>query len=455
MNRMMKFLSRPLILTVLLATLAACGKKPQETGAIHPEWSYNAVLYELNTRQFTPEGTFNAAATHIGRLADLGIGIIWFMPVQPIGVEERKGELGSYYSIYDYTAVNPEFGTMEDFTRFVDEAHAKGMRVILDWVANHTSRDARWIREGRLDWYSTDSLGRPIAPFDWSDVAKLDYGNPDMREAMTEAMLFWIREARIDGFRCDVADEVPIDFWKEVIPKLREVRPDLFMLAEAENPRLHEAGFDMTYAWELHNLMNRIAQGGNNAADLWKYLARDSERFPASAFRMLFTSNHDENSWKGTEFERMGNAAKTFAAMTYILPGMPLIYNGQEVGFNRRLEFFTKDRIDWVPANSYTELYTRLNAMRRGNRALWSGEKGGETVTLGNNAPESVFSAARISDGHRVVAIFNLSADTVQATVDLTGVNGRYTDFATGKKVKLKKTETPELAPWEFRIYVK
>ena len=290
---------------LLAMVLVACGTRPQQPAA-HPDWSYNSVVYEMNVRQYTPEGTLTAAARELPRLRELGVDVVWLMPVYPIGVKERKGTLGSYYAISDYEAVNPEFGTLEDFDRFVADAHRLGLRVILDWVANHTSPDARWIEEHPADWYVRDSLGNTIVQYDWTDIAKLDYGNTDMRAAMAAAMRFWLNRG-IDGFRCDMACEVPIDFWQQTLPALRKEYPGIYLLAEGEAPALHDGAFDASYAWELHHLLNDIAQGRKSAADLRAYVARDSAAMPREAFRLMFTSNHDENSWAGTEFERMGD----------------------------------------------------------------------------------------------------------------------------------------------------
>ncbi|NLZ95743.1 MAG: alpha-amylase, partial [Bacteroidales bacterium] len=309
-------------------------------------------------RQYTTEGTFSAFEQHIPRLQELGVDILWFMPIQTIGEVERKGSLGSYYSIQNYTEVNSEFGTLADFKSVVEKAHASGMKVILDWVANHTSRDAVWLENE--DWYVTDSLGNVEAPYDWSDVAKLNYNNDDMSETMLENMLWWVREADIDGFRCDVANEVPTVFWERATDSLKALKPNIFMLAEAEEPELNSKAFDAYYAWDFHHKMNMVAQGDGNVDSLRASLNKMNTRFDDRAIPMYFTSNHDENSWSGTEFERMGDAVTAFTALSYVLPGMPLIYNGQEVGFDRRLEFFEKDNIDWsavVSKDEFTDLY--------------------------------------------------------------------------------------------------
>ena len=313
--------------------------------------------------------------------------VLWLMPVYPIGVKERKGTLGSYYAIRDYCDVNPEFGDMDDFDRFLSQAHESGFKVILDWVANHTSPDAVWESGKPADWYVRDSLGNTVTQYDWTDIAELNYDNKDMRAAMADAMRFWLDKG-VDGFRCDMACEVPVDFWRETLPQLRKDYPGVYFLAEGETPELHEDAFDASYAWKLHHLLNDIAQGRKGVPDLEEYIAEDSAAYPAEAFRLMFTSNHDENSWAGTEFERMGDAARAMAVLTFTLPGgQPLIYTGQEMGWNHRFEFFEKDPVPAWEENSYTDFYRELINIRHRNPALSAGEKGGKfdiVSTAGN-----------------------------------------------------------------------
>lgn len=442
-----------LFILLVFSSLIACGKKKTTESATtytHPEWAYNATIYEVNTRQFTPEGTFHAFAAHLPRLSGLGVDILWFMPLQPIGEKERKGTLGSYYSIRDYTGINSEFGTLEDFKNVIKQAHDVGMKVILDWVANHTSRDAVWV-DAHPDWYAHDSLGNIVAPYDWTDVAKLNYYNADMRAAMIQSMLFWVREADIDGFRCDVAGEVPTDFWETAVDSLKAVNPELFMLAEAEKPELNNNAFDAYYAWDFHHKMNLVAQGKENVDSLRASLKRMNDRFPKTAIPMYFTSNHDENSWNGTEFERMGDAVKTFAALSYMLPGMPLIYNGQEAGFNRRLQFFEKDSIDWADNDGFTAFYQLLNRFRKDNLALFSLEKGGDFEEISNNQPQSVWSFKRVKNGNEVVCAFNLSAKEIAVAFDNAIPSEGFSSFPANTIATPKKEI--RLAPWEYRVF--
>ncbi len=379
------------IISGIAALIAAFSCAPKHENA-HPDWAYDAVVYEMNIRQYTPEGTFAAAQAELPRLEELGVDILWLMPIHPIGVKERKGTLGSYYAISDYCAVNPEFGTMADFETFLAAAHKMGFRVIIDCVANHTSPDAKWIDECPADWYVRDSLGNTVVNYDWTDIAELNYDNPDVRTAMQAAMRFWM-EKGVDGFRCDMACEVPFDFWKETIAMLRSEWPDMYMLAEGEDPRLHTvAGFDASYAWELHHILNDIAQGRKNVPELLEYIEKDAAAVPSDALRLMFTSNHDENSWAGTEFERMGNAAKAMAVLTFTLPnGQPLIYTGQEMGWNKRFEFFEKDPIPAWKNNGYTDFYKWLVKLRHDNPALAAGRDGGRFDLISSEDSTIVF----------------------------------------------------------------
>lgn len=407
----------------------------EQTNLRHPKWAYDATIYELNTRQATPEGTFQAAESLLPTLKDNGIDIIWVMPCQPIGQITRKGSLGSYYSIIDYCAINPEFGTRADFEHFLKKAHKMGFKVILDWVANHTAPDSEWTKnEG---WHYRDSLGNLMVQYDWTDISKLNYDNQDMRDAMLKAMHWWMDSIGIDGFRCDVAGEVPTDFWNWAMADLRQTHPDMFTLAEDEDKadELTETAFDMYYGWTLHKLMNGVAQGKNTVQDLWDYFAKADTTIRPEAIRMNFISNHDENSWAGTEQERMGDAVKLFAAFCYVVPGMPMIYTGQLSGNHHRLEFFEKDTIDTDEAYSQAELYKNLNAMRERNKALFSPEVGApmERIACDNDA---IFACRRYKQGkhvmNEVIAVMNMSDQP--------------------QKVTLETGETYELGPWRSEI---
>ena len=400
----------------------------------HPAWAYDAVLYEMNVRQLTPEGTLKAAAGKLEFLHGMGVDAVWLMPIHPIGEAGRKGALGSYYSIRDYCAVNPELGTLRDFDAFVRKAHELGMKVLLDWVANHTARDARWIDEKPADWYERDADGAPAVPWDWTDTAKLNYANPDVWSGQIDSMRFWV-ERGVDGFRCDMAMLVPIEFWHRAARELRRAKPDLFLLAEAEERNLFDGGtFDACYGWEVHHLMNDIAR---------------------QQCRLMFTSNHDENSWSGSEQSRMGAAAEIMSVLTFLWPqGLPLIYTGQEVGYDHRFEFFDRDPI---PAGLYrenetTRRYRRLAALKRENPALRSGERGGEVIEIRNNAEDCLFSWVREAEGNRVVALLNLSPYAIFADFDTGIYAGEYTDALTGEPAGLPSHVACGMAPWSYRI---
>jgi len=415
----------------------------------HLEWTKNANIYEVNIRQYTKEGTFNAFEKHLERLKNMGVDILWIMPINPIGKTNHKGSLGSYYSISNYTEVNPEFGSLDDFNALVDKAHNLGMHIIIDWVANHTSWDNIWTKQ-HPNWYEKDSLGNFISPYDWTDVISLDYENKEVWKGMQDAMLYWLENTNIDGFRCDVADLVPLEFWNETRAILDTKRP-VFMLAEAETPALQEKAFDMTYAWELHHIMNEIAKQKKDATSLIDYLIKQDTTFESSDYRMIFTTNHDENSWNGTTTERLGQAKNTFAALTYFLPGMPLIYSGQEAGLNKRLKFFDKDEIDWTNLKE-AELYTKLNSIKHNNSALWNGNYGGNYSIIENSTPKKVFSISR-SDGHNTVYfIANLSPDSVTTTISFKNLEGEYINAISGDKVELSDKMKLSLGAWGYWV---
>ena len=352
-------MKKVILLIVAALLLAACATAPKKFQ--HAEWTKGSTVYELNVRQFTPEGTFEAAQGYLDIIKNMDVDILWVMPIYPIGELNRKGNLGSYYAIKDYCAVNPEFGTMEDFDNFLKAAHEMGFKVILDWVANHTSPDHAWVTEKPADWYVRDEQGNIVVEYDWTDIAKLNYDNKDMRAEMEKCMNFWIDKG-VDGFRCDVAYQVPQDFWTGVISRMKKKNPELYFLAEGEEPWLHAAGFDATYWWKLHHVMNDIAQGKAGKAELLDIVNESLKDYPSDAYRLAFITNHDENSWNGTEFERMGDAWRACMILSCTLPGaQPLIYTGQELGNQKRFEFFEKDPLPaehWTNVQNINDIYS-------------------------------------------------------------------------------------------------
>ena len=428
----------------------------QENISKHPEWSYSAVLYEMNIRQLTPEGTLRAAEEKLEPLKEIGIDAIWLMPIYPIGEQGRKGTLGSYYSIKDYKAVNPEFGEMADLDSFIEKAHSLGMKVLLDWVANHTARDAKWLRIKPTDWYEREDDGTAKVPWDWTDTAKLNYSNREVWRGQIDAMRFWVEQHNIDGFRCDMAMLVPIEFWQEASAVLHAIKPDLFMLAEAEELNLFDRAFDMGYAWEIHHMMCDIARGERRVWDLRNTMYADRERYPASAMRMMFTSNHDENSWSGSEFYRFGDALEAMTALTFVWEAaMPLIYTGQEIGYDHTFAFFDRDPITKYQHNEFTERYRKLIALKHSQAALQAGERGGRTIEIENNAKDCLMTFVREVEGSRVVAIMNLSPYTIHASFNNGIYAGEYTNAMTGEKMILPLHLEQDIEPWRYTLLYK
>ncbi len=414
------------ILTLLfvLCCFAACKPAQPEgnfTNVKHADWVRQAVIYQVNVRQFSEEGTFAAVEAQLDRLADLGVDILWLMPIHPIGVEGRKGTLGSYYAVQDYCAVNPEFGTLEDFDHFLAAAHGKGFKVILDWVANHTGRDHAWTVEHK-DWYFLDSLGNLATQYDWTDIAHLNYeNNPDLYEAMESQMKFWL-DRGVDGFRCDVASEVPTDFWDKAFADFRAAHPEgLFFLAEAESADLQKDAFDAYYAWQQMHLWYDLCAGKKNANDLADFYVSyaDNTGMPAGTLAMNFLSNHDQNSWTGTNLEMFGPAVKQFAVLSFLLPGIPMLYNGDEVCLSKRLEFFEKDPIDWSrDPLGMTTFYKELIKLRDEHSCLWTAPWGGTMAVLPTDHPEQVFAFERETMGDMCLAMFNFSDEVVTYKVE-------------------------------------
>jgi glycosidase len=461
-HKSFKFFWSFIALSFLAFGVISCGPAQHEGEAAevaestvnHPEWSKNASIYEVNVRQFTPEGTFNAFAEHLDRLQDLGVDILWFMPITPIGELNRKGSLGSYYSVKDYTGINPEFGTIEDFKRLVEEIHARDMYVILDWVANHTAWDHPWTITNP-EFYTKDEDGNFVPPIDdWSDVIDLNYDNKELWDVMIGEMCYWVQEVGVDGFRCDVADMVPTEFWNKAVAELEKIKP-VFMLAEAEKPYLHQHAFEAGYGWSLHHLMNNIAQGKADVSVLDKYYFTDNMgNFPKGAYKMNFITNHDENSWAGTEFDRMGEAVEAFAVFSATIPGMVLLYNGQEAGFNRMLEFFEKDQIDWEDYK-YHGFYQTLLYLKGRNKALWNGLAGGPIERVKTNKDKAVFAFVREKDNDKVFVVLNLSNKAVEVSLQGGIFAGSYTNVFSGDVTDFVEGTKLKMEPWAYLIFEK
>lgn len=444
-----------------------------------PEWEKDAVIYEVNLRHYTPEGTFAAFESHIPRLAEMGVDVLWFMPVHPISKKNRKGELGSPYAVADYQDVNPDFGTLEEFKSMIDAVHAAGMHAIIDWIPNHSGWDNEWITE-HPDFYTKKDgqITDPINPgtgesWGWTDVADLNYDNPELRDSMIAAMAFWVEQTGIDGFRVDVAHGIPVDFIEQAMDSLYQIKP-LFMLAEAEVPEIVNNGaFVMDYGWEMHHVLNQIArsQGADRKAatdvsniartdgeakekatalDIDRVLNKYNEQYQRG-YKMMFTSNHDENSWAGTEFQRMGKGHKAFAVLTATFAGMPLIYTGQESAVDKQFEFFTKDEVKWGNYE-YADFYQTLFDLKARNQALWNGPHGGELVKIPTGNDENVYAFTREKNGDRVVVMINLSASPQSFELGAGDYAGSYTEVFTSASETVEPGMSRQLGPWEYTV---
>jgi glycosidase len=414
-----------------------------------PLWISQSNIYEVNIRQYTPEGTFKAFSAALPRLREMGVEILWFMPVTPISKTDRKGTLGSYYAVQHYTTINPEFGTMQDWKALVKQAQGMGFKVITDWVANHTGADHPWLVT-HPGFYLKDSAGKVLSAFDWTDTRDLDYNNRELRDSMIAAMKFWLDETGIDGFRCDVAGEVPTDFWKECIADLK-AKKNILMLAEGDKPELHAAGFDVTYYWEMFHAMINIAAGKNNALAIDSVLKKEDASFPAGSVRLYFTSNHDENSWNKSDYGTFpGLKHAPFAVLTQTLRNsLPLIYSGQEEPVLRKIEFFQKDDMHFGKYKR-APFYRALLHLRKSTPALAT-DASFRKVSAGNE--KAIYSFVREKEGHKVLVILNLSEKGQQVSVADALLEGNPLNVFLGVKEPVNAKHSFAIEPWGYVIY--
>jgi len=418
-----------------------------------PEWTQNLTIYEVNLRQYTTGGTIKEFREHLPRLQELGVGILWFMPIQPIGIKNRKGTMGSYYSIRDYCNVDPFYGSLAEFKALVDEIHEMGMYVILDWVANHTAWDHHWTKSNP-EYYTKNEKGEFLPPNpDWSDVLHLNYSVPELQNAMIESMKFWLKETNIDGFRCDMAHLVPTWFWNKAKAALDSLKP-VFMLAESENRDLLEHAFHVIYSWKIHHYINKQAKGKSTVFDLDNLLNSEIFEFPKNVTQMFFTSNHDENSWNGSALERLTFGLETFNVFIFTMPGLPLIYSGQEAGFGKRLLFFDKDYIIWKD-DKMAYLYKILVNLKKRNPALWHGQNHGDFIRLFTSSGKNVFAFIRRKSDSEVFVILNFSQHPVTFNFNGNELKGIYTDIFSKGKVIFSSDNQIELPQWGYKVYEK
>jgi len=420
-------------------------------GITHPDWSRKAAIYQVNTRQFTPEGTLKAATREIPRLKALGVDVLWLMPIHPIGEKNRKGTLGSPYSVKDYRAVNPELGTIADLKAFVAAAHASGMHVIIDWVANHSAWDNP-LKAQHPDWYEHNWKGANVSTpwWDWADIVDFDYSKLELRHYMADSMLFWVREADIDGFRADVAGYVPPDFWTDVRRDLDKVKP-VWMLGEFNHRDLHLTSFDASYGWAWAEALMKISKGEADTGALYGFYSENEGAWPTGAQRMIFTSNHDENAWAGTEFERFGPALPNAFALLFTSEGIPLLYNGQEAGNDKRLKFFERDPIAWKD-HPHAALIRDWIDFRDEHPALDNAPWGARMVHVKNSDAQKVFSFVRAKDGDAVYVAQNYSAEPKTVALGEIPHPGRWTEKG-GAEIDLAKGSNLTLAPWSTRVF--
>ncbi|MFI5187508.1 MAG: alpha-amylase family glycosyl hydrolase, partial [Chitinophagales bacterium] len=400
----------------------------------HPDWIMQGNIYEVNVRQYTPEGSFKAFEKSLDRLKEMGVQTLWFMPINPISKVDRKGALGSYYAVADYTKINPEFGTLDDWNELVKHAHDMGFKVIIDWVPNHSGADNRWLTE-HPDFYVKDSTGKAAVPYDWTDTRKLDYKNMSFRDTMINSMKYWIIESGIDGFRCDVAGDVPDDFWKRCISELKKENPNIFMLAEGDKPSLNEDGFDATYAWGMFAMMKKVAKGERYASALDSVKNYVDTAFPVNALKMFFTSNHDENSWNKADYGTMPGAIHApFAVFTQTMPhDVPLIYSGQEEPVLDSISFFYKDAIHFKNYGR-AKFYETLLELRKNNPAL-ADNANFKKINIGND--KTIYAYTREADGKKIMVILNLSAQQQKIRIHDVSLLGNVHNVFTGSNEQL------------------
>lgn len=417
----------------------------------HPAWIMQGNIYEVNVRQYTPEGTFRAFGANLQRLKDMGVQTLWFMPINPISKVDRKGVLGSYYAVADYTAINPEYGTINDWNELVKKCHEMGFKVVIDWVPNHTGGDHYWL-EKHPDFYVRDSAtGKAISQFDWTDTRKLNYKNPALVDTMINCMKFWLKESDIDGFRCDVAGEVPDEFWKKCISELRKEK-NIFMLAEGNKASLEQDGFDATYCWDEFAMMKKIAKGERPAFALDSVVNRVDTTFPKNSLIMYFTSNHDENSWNKADYGTMPGASHApFAVLTQTMwRSVPLIYSGQEEPFLDSISFFYKDTIPFGKFER-ADFYKVLLNLRKNDPAL-AANASFKKVTTSNDA--AIYSFVREGANKKILVLLNFSDK--EQKFNLTGYDptGSPENAFNGKSETLKGMDQQfDLPAWGYLVY--
>ncbi|MCW3089680.1 MAG: hypothetical protein JWP81_749 [Ferruginibacter sp.] len=423
--------------------------KDAEMPIKHPSWIMQGNIYEVNIRQYTKEGTFNAFAKHLSRIKAMGVQTLWFMPINPISKADRKGTLGSYYAVSDYTGINPEYGTITDWKKLVQLIHSMGMKVIIDWVPNHTGADHHWLTE-QPDFFAKDSAGKAAVAVDWADTRQLNYNNMVMQDSMINAMKYWLIKTGIDGFRCDVAWNVPGTFWKKCISQLKKVNQNIFMLAEGDKPYLSRNGFDAVYPWDMFHMMIKVAAGERPAFASDSIRQKVNASFAKNTIQMYFTSNHDENSWNKSDYGTFpGPVHAPFAVFTQTMEsGVPLIYGGQEEPVLRPLEFFEKDPMSFGRFQR-AGFYKTLLSLRKRSPAL-SADASFRKVWVGDD--KALYAFVREKAGNKIFVILNLSQTEQVINVKDKTLSGNPYNVFMGTKEPLNG-KSWKIEPWGYVVY--
>ena len=413
----------------------------------------NRVIYEINVRNYSAAGNFAGVEKDLPRLKDLGIDILWLMPIHPIGVLNRQGTLGSPYAVKDYKSINPDLGTAADLTSLIQAAHKDGMEVWLDWVGNHTAWDHPWVQQ-HLDYYAERNGQRPYSPENWTDVVQLDYNNSNLRVAMIDALKYWVSEFNIDGYRCDAATFIPVSFWKEARQQVDAVKP-ITWLCEGDNAAYMEA-FDYDYAWSFNTALNNL---GSNT-DVSKLVAACNLLVGnpdyAKKGRMIYLTNHDLNAYDGTEISRYGNNVLPLTVLYFTVYDMPLIYNGQEIGWNTSMNLFDASPIDWQQGNMrYYKLFKKLTQLKRTQPALESGLNRVHLSRYTTNHDDKVFVYSKTKGNSEVLVMLNFSNNPVRFKLSSYSPNGAFYNFLSGERQTFSTTDPITLEANGYAIYVK
>ena len=417
------------------------------------DWIADTNIYEVNIRQYTTEGTFNAFAKALPRLKDMGVEVLWFMPIHPIGKVNRKGTLGSYYSISDFKAVNPEFGTAADFKNLIKQVHDMGMKVIMDWVANHAAWDNVWTKD-HPEYFVRDGDGNFKPPYDWTDVIQIDHNSPAQQEAMVEAMQYWITDFDIDGYRADLAHLTPLVFWKKARTAIEPLKSNLFWLAESEEINYHEV-FDATFTWNWMHSTENFYKKHLNLNSLYDVLATYETEFPATAYRMYFTSNHDENTWNGTAAEKYGDMLKALIVFSCTWNGIPMIYSGEEMPNPKRLQFFEKDAIEWTGEYQLHDFYKTLFALRKRNAALRAVDPAVAAFHIITEGSKNIMAFLRKNANDEVLVFLNLSNEKMTFTIKDRLINGNYIHVFDKSESQLAAGTFIKMPPWNYLVFEK